>query len=123
LFFFDHSFASRGRRGFRREFGDRRRRYVQSIQRVLESPEPARQAQAPQDVNREEILGSDAMLAAMAWLDQYFAIGVDYSEAEVAEFRRRLEVMSSVQLHSFLTDFERERRMLAHAHAGGVDWL
>lgn len=96
-------------------------RYVQSIQRVLERPAPTGPSEDAGDADRRDaIMSSDEMLAAMSWIEHYFAVQVDYSDAEVAEFRRRLDHMSSLELRLFLSDFERERLALAGAHAGST---
>ncbi len=61
---------------------------------------------------KAEIRQSDAMLQALVWLDEYFAVQMDYSQHEVTEFKQRLDNMSSTQLRWFLVRYERQRVLL-----------
>lgn len=100
----------------------KRRPHLALIGEVLQQNQPA----ADRDVDPEraaeeaaakaEILGSDAMLQAEVWLDEYFAVQVDYDQQEVARFKTRLQQMSSSELRSFLVRFQRQRELIRQRH-------
>ena len=96
--------------------------YVELIRQVLqEGPAAADRDVDPEKAAEEaaakaDILQGDAMLEARVWLEEYFAVQVDYDEHEVAEFKARLVEMSAAELRLFLMRFQRQRALLKQRH-------
>ncbi len=97
--------------------GSERRPYFDLIRQILEAP-AGEQPGAADAAAKDELVQSEEWLAVRSWLDDYYAVQVEYSDDEIALFDERLSQMSTAELQSFLAKFRRNHgELLKRAEA------
>jgi hypothetical protein len=84
-----------------------KRPYFKLIREVLEEPAVSANRNKKDARVKAELKQSDAWLDVRSWLDDYYAVQVEYSEREIADFEHKLSRMSAAELRLFLTKFNR----------------
>jgi hypothetical protein len=75
--------------------------------------------QAAGDAEREQIWNSPEMLQARAWLDQYFAVSVQYTPKQAEEYLAGIKAMTPEEMRLWLSKFQQERQQRRQIAAAG----